>query len=167
SVAIDLLGCRGRCKHCGQTFEVSHQGVRRSASDPPRAADAPANRLSKESGDSLDSRAGPSGFAPDLPEQFGRYRIMRLVGRGGMGSVYLAHDLKLDRQVALKVPHLTPADPPERLERFQREARAAATFDHPGLCPVYDVGQIDGIHFLTMPYIAGKPLAEVIDPDKP
>ncbi len=110
---------------------------------------------------------GPSGVAPDLPERLGRYRIIKPLGRGGMGSVYLAHDVDLDRRVALKVPHITPADPPELLQRFEREARIAATIEHPGLCPVYDVGRIGDIHYLTMPYIAGKSLAEVIDPEKP
>src|SRR4051812_34074977 len=84
-----------------------------------------------------------------------------------MGAVYLAHDTQLDRRVALKVPHFTPEDGPEVIDRFYREARAAATFDHPNLCPIYDVGQVDGIHYLTMPYIVGKSLSEVIDPDKP
>ena len=111
--------------------------------------------------------ARPPGGRAELPEQFGRYRILKRLGRGGMGAVYLAHDTQLDRQVALKVPHFTPEDGPEVLERFYREARAAATFDHPNLCPVYDVGQVDGVHYLTMAYIEGKPLSEVIDPDKP
>ena len=84
-----------------------------------------------------------------------------------MGAVYLAHDTQLDRRVALKVPHFTPGDGPEVLDRFYREAKAAATLDHPNLCPVYDVGQIDGVHYLTMPYIEGKPLSEAIDPDRP
>lgn len=97
-----------------------------------------------------------------LPEQFGRYRILRKLGRGGMGSVYLAHDMKLDRRVALKVPHFLPTDDPDILERFHREARAAATLQHAHICPVHDVGTHSGIHFLTMAFIEGKSLAEII-----
>ncbi|MBM4072243.1 MAG: tetratricopeptide repeat protein [Planctomycetes bacterium] len=97
-----------------------------------------------------------------LPEQFGRYRILRKLGRGGMGSVYLAHDTQLDRRVALKVPHFLPTDDPDILERFHREARAAATLQHAHICPVYDVGAQAGIHYLTMAFIEGKSLADVI-----
>jgi hypothetical protein len=101
-----------------------------------------------------------------LPEQFGRYRIVRQLGRGGMGTVYLAHDAQLDRLVALKVPHFIEDDP-IILERFYREARVAATLDHPNLCPIYDVGQHEGVHYLTMPYIEGKPLSESITTGPP
>jgi serine/threonine protein kinase len=100
---------------------------------------------------------------PDrLPEQFGRYQILSKLGQGGMGSVYLARDTQLDRRVALKVPHFTAEDGPEVLQRFHREARAAAMLHHPNLCPVYDVGQINGIHYLTMAYIEGEPLGKVL-----
>jgi hypothetical protein len=95
-----------------------------------------------------------------LPPQLGRYRIVKLLGKGGMGSVYLAHDSQLDRRVALKVPNFSAEDDPTLLERFHREARAAATLDHPNLCPVFDVGLADGVHFLTMAYIEGESLAE-------
>src|SRR5438552_478085 len=86
-------------------------------------------------------------------ERVGRYRILKKLGQGGMGAVYLAHDEQLDRQVALKVPHFTLAEGPGVLERFHREARAAATLNHPNLCPVYDVGQINGTEYLTMAYL--------------
>jgi WD40 repeat protein/predicted Ser/Thr protein kinase len=99
----------------------------------------------------------------EIPERFGRYRILRKLGRGGMGAVYLADDTQLGRPVALKVPHFSPADGPEVLERFFREARAAAAIRHPHICPVYDVGQIDGIHYLTMAYIDGPPLSDLIE----
>jgi hypothetical protein len=105
--------------------------------------------------------AAPHKSPQALPEQFGRYRIVRQLGRGGMGTVYLAHDTQLDRPVALKVPHFM-ADDATALERFYREARVAATLDHPHLCPIHDVGQHEGIHYLTMPYIEGKPLSESI-----
>src|SRR5262245_37079433 len=75
-----------------------------------------------------------------LTSQFGRYRILKRLGSGGMGAVYLAHDTQLDRQVALKVPHFRPEDGPESVERFYREARSAATIQHPNICPVFDVG---------------------------
>jgi hypothetical protein len=102
-----------------------------------------------------------------IPEQFGRYRILKPLGKGGMGSVYLAHDTQLDRRVALKVPRFTERDGPRLLERFYREARAAATLEHANLCPVYDVGQIDGIHYLTMGFIEGRPLSDFIQADRP
>ncbi len=102
-----------------------------------------------------------SAAAPaDLPAQFGRYRILKKLGQGGMGAVYLAHDSKLDRKVALKVPSLGGS--PEVRERFYREARAASTLSHPNLCPVFDVDEVGGVHFLTMPYVEGRPLSDLV-----
>ena len=97
-----------------------------------------------------------------LPTDFGRYRVVKLLGQGGMGAVDLAQDTQLDRPVALKIPTLNGNEGPEVLERFQREARAAATILHPNVCPLYDVGAIDGAPYLTMGYIDGKPLAAFI-----
>jgi hypothetical protein len=96
-------------------------------------------------------------------ERFGRYRIVRELGRGAMGNVYLAHDTQLDRLVALKVPRFTAADGPEVRQRFLREARAAATIEHPNVCPVYDVGEIDGTPYLTMAYLQGQPLVQLLE----
>ncbi|OAI52211.1 hypothetical protein AYO47_06450 [Planctomyces sp. SCGC AG-212-M04] len=79
-----------------------------------------------------------------------------------MGDVYLAHDTQLSRKVALKVPKLIGADADELLERFYREAHLAATVRNPYLCPVYDVGEIGGIHYIAMAFIEGKPLSEII-----
>jgi serine/threonine protein kinase len=102
-----------------------------------------------------------------LTGQFGRYRIVRALGHGAMGTVYLAEDTQLLRQVALKTPHFALAPAPEVLERFYREARAAATLRHPNICPVYDVGQIDGTHYISMAYIEGHPLSAFIQSGKP
>ena len=93
-------------------------------------------------------------------ETFGRYQIARLLGRGGMGAVYLAYDSQLHRYVALKTPKL--GSNPDTVKRFYREARATATLRSPYVCPVYDVGQIGGIHYLSMAFIDGKPLRQVI-----
>jgi predicted Ser/Thr protein kinase len=103
----------------------------------------------------------------ELPEQFGRYRILGRLGQGGMGTVFLAEDTQLDRQVAIKIPHIDDEAPPTVLERFYREARVAAALDHPNLCPVHDVGQLDGIHFIVMPFIEGKPLSHFTRDGKP
>ena len=104
----------------------------------------------------------PSPLQPSapaaLPEQFGPYRILRPLGKGGMGSVYLARDTRLDRNVALKVCHL--ANDPQALERFRREARAAASLRHPNLCPVHEFDVRDGIAYLTMAFIEGPTLAQ-------
>jgi hypothetical protein len=96
-----------------------------------------------------------------LPAEFGRYRLVKLLGRGGMGAVFLAEDSQLGRTVALKMPRLE-GSPPGLIERFRREARIAATFHHPNLCPVYDFGQINGLYYLTMPLLRGEPLSAVL-----
>jgi serine/threonine protein kinase len=105
-----------------------------------------------------------------LPRRFGRYRILEEIGRGAMGTVYLARDTQLRRQVALKVPHARADDGaqspgPRALDRFYREAHAAAVVRHPNICPVHDVGRIGGIPFLTMGYIRGTPLSRVLRRD--
>jgi len=109
------------------------------------------------SGTALSSMAAAS-----LPEQFGRYRIVRSLGQGAMGAVYLAQDSQLDRPVALKIPKFTQASDAELIERFYREARAAATLRHPNLCPVYDAGQIEGVHYLSMAFLDGQLLADAL-----
>ena len=76
-----------------------------------------------------------------------------------MGTVYLAEDTQIERQVALKTPHFTEDPTGEQMERFFREARAAGNLRHPHICPIYDFGQIDGRHFITMAYIEGRPLS--------
>lgn len=93
---------------------------------------------------------------------FGRYEFIRPIGKGAMGTVYLARDIKLDRQVALKVPQFSDEDSEESVERFYREARAMAMLRHPNLCPVFDVDDVDGIHYMTMAFIEGKTLAEML-----
>lgn len=95
-----------------------------------------------------------------IPKSFGRYEVIRQIGQGAMGAVYLANDTQLHRQVALKVPKFLVAEGPEILERFYREARSAATLRHPNICPVYDVGEINGQHFISMAYIEGRPLRD-------
>jgi serine/threonine protein kinase/formylglycine-generating enzyme required for sulfatase activity len=102
-----------------------------------------------------------------LTGQFGRYRIIRPLGKGAMGTVYLAEDTQLRRQVALKTPHFTEDPTGERLERFFREARAAGNLRNPNICLIHDFGQIDGKHYISMAYIEGHPLSAFIRPNKP
>src|SRR5262245_12587020 len=101
------------------------------------------------------------GFTPGavLAE---RYRVIGLLGRGGMGEVYRADDLKLGQPVALKfLPHAF-AEEKDRLERFYAEVRIARTVSHPNVCRVYDVGEIDGQHYLSMEYVDGEDLASLL-----
>jgi serine/threonine protein kinase/class 3 adenylate cyclase len=101
----------------------------------------------------------PEASSSGVPEHLGRYVIRRLLGRGGMGSVYLAHDTLLERQVALKVPKFSQEEEPELLKRFYQEARIAARLKHPNICTVYDVGEVEGHHLLSMAYLEGQPLS--------
>ena len=102
-----------------------------------------------------------------IPTSLGRYQIKKLLGRGGMGAVYLAHDSQLDRDVALKVPKFEADTNPTLVSRFYREARSAANLSHPNLCQVFDVGEIDGTHYIAMAFIKGRPLSSYVDADNP
>jgi len=97
------------------------------------------------------------------PDQtLSHYTITKLLGQGGMGEVYLAHDAKLDRDIALKtLPSAFAADP-QRLARFQTEAKAAARLNHPNIATLYDLEEVEGTHFITMEYVEGQPLKELI-----
>ena len=114
-----------------------------------------------------ETSAMPAGRPRDPGDTFGRYRILKTLGQGAMGSVHLAHDTQLDRKVALKIPKFSVGQDAKFIERFLREARSAATLSHPNICPVFDVGEIDGTHFITMAYIQGHPLSEFVNPDRP
>jgi serine/threonine protein kinase len=88
-----------------------------------------------------------------------QYRIERLLGRGGMGAVYLAHELALDRDVAIKVLPPEQASTPQMRERFRREARTAARLSHPHIVPLHTFGEVSGLVYFVMGYIAGESLA--------
>jgi serine/threonine protein kinase len=94
---------------------------------------------------------------------FGRYRLIELLGRGGMGEVWRSYDSAIDRVVALKMllPHLS--QDPDFDKRFRREARAAARLDNPHVVPIYDVGEIDGRLYVTMRLINGTDLQTLLD----
>lgn len=95
---------------------------------------------------------------PEVPENFGHYVVEYVLGRGAMGTVYAAWDTSLNRHVALKVPHAHTDIEVRR--RFLREARSAARLQHPNICRVYEVGEIDGRHYISMARIRGHTLRE-------
>ena len=91
-----------------------------------------------------------------------RYEIVDRLARGGMATVYRAHDRRLDRTVALKLMHAHLADSPDFVSRFRREARAAARLSNPGVVAVYDQGSLDGVAYLVMEYVEGPTLRDLI-----
>src|SRR5207247_1085102 len=108
---------------------------------------------------SSDQGAGP---AASIPAELGDFRILREVGRGGMGVVYEAEQVSLCRRVALKVLPFAAAMDSKQLQRFKNEAQAAANLHHTNIVPVYWVGCDRGVHYYAMQYIDGQSLAQVI-----
>ena len=92
----------------------------------------------------------------------GRYRLERQLGKGGMGSVWLAEHLALRSWVAVKLMDPAIAATPEGTERFRREAQAAAGLQHPHIVAVYDWGKVNNTYFIAMEYVSGKTLAEIL-----
>src|SRR5262249_42959021 len=99
--------------------------------------------------------AGPDGVPLS---RLGDYRLLREVGRGGMGAVYEAEQVSLGRPVALKVLPTPALQEPRQLERFRREARAAAKLHHTNIVPVYGIGCHEGLHYYVMQFIPGQGL---------
>src|SRR5579872_519779 len=92
--------------------------------------------------------------------KLGPYEIQAPLGAGGMGEVYRARDTRLERTVAVKILPSRLAENSEAQQRFEREARAISSLNHPNICTLYDVGQQDGVHFLVMEYLEGETLAD-------
>src|SRR6516165_4498522 len=92
--------------------------------------------------------------------KLGPYEIVSPLGAGGMGEVYRARDTRLDRTVAIKILPAHLADNPEAKQRFDREARAISSLNHPNICILHDVGHQDGIDYLIMEYLEGETLSD-------
>ena len=153
SYSIDgsLVGRKGRCKHCSNPFALT-----------------PSGELAGQrggSGDDLSSRppSGPGPATIPLPEKIGRFLIKQRLGAGACGAVYRAVDPTLDRDVALKVPHPELQQDPNAVERFLREARAAAKLQHSNIVPVYETGTDGDSSYIASAFIRGRTLADAID----
>src|SRR6187397_343194 len=129
--------------------------------DPDETGYAPSKAVTTSSWltstDAIDHGRFPPGTLLD-----GRYRIVGRLGKGGMGEVYRADDLRLGQTVALKfLPEVLARDP-RSLARFQSEVRLARQISHPNICRVYDIAETDGHNFLSMEYVDGEDLASLL-----
>ena len=91
----------------------------------------------------------------------GRYKLLEMIGGGGMSNVYLAHDMILDRDVAIKVLRYDFSNEEELHRRFQREALSATSLTHPNIVNIYDVGEDGDIHYIVMEYVKGETLKAI------
>lgn len=117
------------------------------------------------------SRFRRDASAESMPEEFDDYRVIEEIARGGMGIVYRVHQKSLDREVALKTVLAGRFASDDEIRMFRTEARAAGKLNHPGIVPVYDVGESHGFHYFSMPLIDGISLGDrlsrgPIDPDE-
>jgi serine/threonine protein kinase len=130
----------------------------------PSSPSPPRRPQRTPSGPNLLSSSDPLGggrFTPGLVLAE-RYRIVALLGKGGMGEVYRAEDLKLSQVVAIKFLPQSLSEDPAALERFHSEVRIARQVSHANVCRVFDIGDVDGIPFLTMEYVDGEDLASLV-----
>src|SRR5262249_34897847 len=101
----------------------------------------------------------------EMPTKLGGYEIIEQLGKGGMGTVYLARQVSLDRPVALKVMNPNWSSDPVFVARFTREAYAAAQLVHHNVVQIYDIGQDDGHNYFSMEYVKGRTLSQIVIAD--
>jgi serine/threonine protein kinase/predicted Zn-dependent protease len=133
--------------------------------------DRPAYQAAGDLATAIRSSGPDAGPAPNdsqniSGEMIGVYRLIRKLGRGGMGAVYLAYDTRLERQAALKLLPSHFAGNQERVHRFQREARTASALNHPNIITIYDFGRENGRHYIASEFVEGRTLRDCVgDPD--
>ena len=147
------------CPACGQAVSgsLSHLPTELGSAPKPVPPKPPSSVGRLVSSGSLDLGAFPPGAM--LGE---RYRVVGLLGKGGMGEVYRADDLKLGQAVALKFLPKAVSGDESLLARFHAEVRLARQVSHPNVCRIYDIGEIEGRHFLSMEYVDGEDLASLL-----
>ena len=111
--------------------------------------------------------ASADGRGHTLVTLDGRYHVLERIAAGGMGEVFRAHDAVLAREVAIKVLHRSLAADAGFVERFRREARAAATLNHPNIVAVYDWGAVDGVYYMVMEFVHGRSVREILNANGP
>src|SRR5213593_3742364 len=97
---------------------------------------------------------------PLVGKQIGHYQVLSLLGRGGMGEVYLAQDTRLGRKIALKLLPVQFTQDADRVRRFEQEAQAASALNHPNIITIYEIGEVDGTHFMATEFIEGETLRQ-------
>ena len=128
----------------------------------------PGAAVARSGGARIASETLPGGASPGpTVRQVGRYQIVERIGRGGMATVYRAHDPSIGRDVAIKFLHATLSEDEEYRARFLQEARAAGGLSHPNIVIVHDVGEIEGRPYMAMELLDGEPLAEVMANGQP
>ncbi len=162
--AVDSADPEGTlvCQHCGQPLPRAVMGSDDAAKSETGIADSTEGAFAPRSEDAPSSEA-----LGTLPQRIGRFEIRKRLGSGGFGTVYLAHDPVLDRDVALKVPQPAVLENPRARERFLREPKAAAQLQHPNIVPVFDTGTDGEHHYIAAAFIEGKTLQETIAQEKP
>ena len=182
---------RPKCKHCGKPFVVKVTGddppkavvshYQKKTADqthpntnatmdqsvesvPVEPADSSASivRQGKNVLKKRSKQAAEDQELAPIPERLGGYKILRVLGRGAMGSVYEAKQISLDRNVALKTIRGRLSQNPASLARFTREAYAAAQLNHHNVVQIYDFGEDDGKHFFSMEWVRGGPLTDMV-----
>ncbi len=141
--------------------------LRRQEGDGASAATQPPVQRGARSADG-DKTPLPTDFLVEPPRTIGRYRVTRVLGEGGFGTVYLAEDEELKRPVAVKVPHRYLIADLEGVDLYLAEARAAARLDHPAIVPVYDAGRTeDGLCYVVSKFVEGTDLAKRMAQSRP
>ena len=140
----------------------SHKQMSENATPHPSLFDADATRVTGGEAPAHTTLPNAQGANPNEPRQVGRYQVMERIGRGGMASVFRAHDPGIDRVIAIKFLHSAYSQDEEYRGRFLREARAAGNLSHPNIVTVHDVGEIDGRPYMAMELIQGEPLDEMM-----
>lgn len=154
------------CTQCGHALAG---GSRADTWDP-----LPDGKVNQSGMDTFEFNASKQASQRPLPSTFlegweigRRYRVIRLLGQGGMGTVYLVRDLELDRDVALKLIRDPLAADPQLLGRFKREIQLSSEITHPNVLRIYDLGESEGTRFLTMQFVSGEDLADIIRREGP